>query len=213
MNTIVPHSLKKEEVMTNRFAMMFATLLAVTPLVCNEEIGVQEVQVYFSPRDRVDEKLISLIEKEPTSIKAAVYCLTHRGVIKALMDAQKRGVKVEIVIDRYTIRSRAPLKRMAQTGMMIHVWDPQVKPTSDKNQPSLMHNKFCILSGQGVTWTGSFNFTSEGSMVNQENVVLLRDEKSKTMFEEQFAKIRKEGCRSWADYLSNPPKKQKKKQS
>ena len=191
------------------------TLLAQASLVCDEAQERKEVlpvvESYFSPEDHVADRLINLISKETVSIKAAVYCLTHRGIIKALSDAKRRGVDVELIIDPFTIRARAPLRRMAQTGMKVFVWDPQWKQATDagRHREPLMHHKFCLFHSAGAVWTGSFNFTSEASNANQENAILLRDEKQMQLFEAQFQEIKEKGCRSYLDYLTRPKKKKK----
>lgn len=191
---------------------LLALVLAVSPLAC-EETKQPIVEAYFSPKDKVDAKLISLIEKETVSIKAAVYCLTHRGIIHALVEAKKRGVEVELIIDPFTVKARAPLKRMAQSGMSIFVWDPEQKSMTDRKKlrAPLMHNKFCVFSGQGILWTGSFNFTSEGALSNQENVVILYDAPQKQSFIQQFDQMKTKGCKSLKDYFAIPKKKKKSK--
>lgn len=174
-------------------------------------------ELYFSPQDKVDARLIALIETEKEDIRAAVYCLTHRGVIKALMDARKRGVNVELVVDPYTIKARCPLKRMAQAGISIYIWDPKpltigaVVKEKDKEKPRkpLMHNKFCIF-GQKTVWTGSFNFTSEASKSNQENVVVLRDQAAARKYLGEFERVKEEGSTPFRTYLANQPAKKKK---
>ncbi len=206
-----------------RFKHLLASLilLAQIPLV-SEEVGSHQVttptpliETYFSPKDHVADKLIALIEQETLSIKAAVYCMTHRGIIKALSDAKRRGVDVELIIDPFTIKARAPLRRMVQTGMSVLIWDPQWKQAVDKGRPRepLMHHKFCIFGSIGAVWTGSFNFTSEASNANQENALLIKDPQQVMLFEEQFNEIKGGGCRNYLEYLAHPPKKKKKKKS
>jgi phosphatidylserine/phosphatidylglycerophosphate/cardiolipin synthase-like enzyme len=191
-----------------KFPFLLALILAVSPLAC-EEAKPPQVVAYFSPKDKVDAKLISLIEQETGSIKAAVYCLTHRGIIHALVEAKKRGVEVELIIDPFTVKARAPLKRMAQSGMSIFVWDPEQKSMTDRNKlrAPLMHNKFCVFGSQGILWTGSFNFTSEGALSNQENVVVLHDAPQARSFTEQFEQMKTQGCKSLKDYFAIPKKK------
>lgn len=168
-------------------------------------------QLYFSPQDKVDARLIALIEKEKEDIRAAVYCLTHRGIIQALSDARKRGVNVEIIVDPFTIKARAPLKRMAQTGISLYVWDPPIASHEEQEKPRkpLMHNKFCVF-GKKTVWTGSFNFTSEASRANQENVVVLQDAKAAERYLEEFERVKDEGCSPFNLYLANKPVKKKK---
>jgi phosphatidylserine/phosphatidylglycerophosphate/cardiolipin synthase-like enzyme len=193
--------------------VVICVLTAQAPLVYGEAEEKKEVpplvESYFSPEDHVAERLITLISEETVSIKAAVYCLTHRGIIKALSNAKRRGVDVELIIDPFTIKARAPLRRMVQTGMKVLVWDPQWKQSTDKGKQRepLMHHKFCIFHSLGAVWTGSFNFTSEASNANQENAILLRDKKQMQLFESQFQEIKERGCRSYLDYLTRPKKK------
>ncbi len=173
--------------------------------------GVEPAIVYFSPKDHVADKLISLIQQEKKAIKAAVYCLTHRGVINALIDARKRGVEVELIVDPFTIKARAPTKRLTQAGVVIFVWDPPPKQMgeSGKVRVPLMHNKFAIFEGQEIVWTGSFNFTSEAANSNQENVVVLHQTDHARAFLEQFEGIKGQGCRLMRDYLATLKTKKK----
>lgn len=183
-------------------------------------------QLFFSPQDHVDDQLISLIENEKDEIRVAVYCLTHRGIIKALMGARKRGVHVELIVDPFTIKARAPLKRMAQSGIDIYVWNPEPakplrtsmvkekekekdKDKQEKVRRPLMHNKFCVF-GKALVWTGSFNFTSEASQANQENVVVLRDADAGQRYVAEFERVKSEGCSPFRVFLSQEAGKKKK---
>ena len=93
------------------------------------------------------------------------------------MEARKRGVNVEIIVDPFFDQgARAPLNRMAQAGIALYVWDPPPTPNvspavivdekKHKSHKPLMHNKFRVF-GHKTVWTGSFNFTSEASRNNQ----------------------------------------------
>lgn len=197
-----------------KIACLLALIFAIAPSVGEEKPTTRVyVESYFSPKDQVDAKLISLIQQETCSIKAAVYCLTHRGIINALMDAKKRGVEVELIIDPFTLKARAPLRRMSQSGLTIYVWDPQQKLMNDRGKlrTPLMHNKFCVFSKLGVVWTGSFNFTSEGAIANQENVILVHDQAQVAPFVEQFNSIKIQGCKSLRDFSSITKKESKQK--
>lgn len=211
--------------------MIYRTLFSICaaalalPLFASEQAPKQAPapaqpahQLYFSPQDKVDARLISLIESEKEEIRAAVYCLTHRGIIKALSDARKRGVNVELIVDPFTIKAKAPLKRMAQAGIAIYIWDPKPLPQltslkgNDKKKlrKPLMHNKFCVFGKKSV-WTGSFNFTSEASNANQENVIVLRDEEAARRYMEEFERVKEDGCSPFHTYLANRPAKKKGK--
>jgi len=172
------------------------TLFAVAP------------EVYFAPQDRLDEKLISLIEKEKKSIHAAIYCLTHREVIQALIDAKKRSVAVEVLTDPFSLQAKAPLKRLAQAGVLVAVWHPHPKEGQKRGRRKhpLMHDKFCVF-GEEKVWTGSFNFTYEASVANQENAVVLHDPAIAARYLAQFRKMRLEDALSFREYVATKKKR------
>ena len=102
---------------------------AIPALISSESEPITKYQVFFSPDDAVAEELITLIQKETKSIKAAVYSLMHQGIAKALIDAHKRGVSVEVIVDPCSIRARAPVKKMGSAHVPILFWNasPSIK--------------------------------------------------------------------------------------
>ena len=178
--------------------IIFSSLLflSVTSLeMVHAKESLTNCEVLFSPQDHVADELIALINKEKKSIKVAVYCLMHREIAKALTDARKRGVQVEVIIDPYSVKSRSPVKKMAEAGCPIYVWNPEI-PVEIKNgrtvkkNKSLMHDKFCVL-GDNRVWTGSFNFTFEAEKHNQENVVVLEGVEVVEKYLKEFERIKK----------------------
>lgn len=167
-------------------------------------------KIYFSPEDKLSEHLIALIDKEDKSIQAAVYCLTHRKIANALIQAKKRGVHVELIVDPFSVKLRTPVHRMSQQGIEIFVWDPEELLVGRSGQASIgkpiMHDKFCIL-GHKIVWTGSFNFTNQADEYNQENAIVLEDVEAAKRFSEEFNKIKKRGCIPYGKYLEAHPKK------
>jgi hypothetical protein len=80
--------------------MSLVALAAMPSLFAVKTTGKEPIvnyQVLFSPDDKIADELISLIGMEKRSIKAAVYCLMHRGIANALIDAHERGVNVEVI--------------------------------------------------------------------------------------------------------------------
>lgn len=169
--------------------------------------SVGSCRVLFSPEDRVAEELISLIDKEQKSIKAAVYCLMHKGIADALIDAHKRGVDVEVIVDPYSVKARSPLRRMHRAKLPLFVWDPPevVRETKAgkmvKDRKPLMHDKFCVL-GNSCVWTGSFNFTFYATKRNRENVVVLENTQLASTYLAEFERLKAHGCKPYFQYVS-----------
>lgn len=179
--------------------LLFAqACLSLSPL-CSA-VQTEHAVAYFSPEDHLEKRLIGMINKERKSIQVAIYTLTHRGIGKALIEAKKRGVFVEILIDRASVKIRAPIQKMVEAGIPVHVWEPE-KDHKPKACRSLMHNKFCIF-GDETVWTGSFNFTYEASRAHQENVVVLRDGVLAAAYKEQFHQMKHKSCVPYASYVA-----------
>jgi len=160
--------------------------------------------VYFSPEDHLDKRLIEQIDKETKSIHVCIYTFTHRAIADALVEAKKRGVEVEVIVDRFSVKIKAPLQRLVDAGIPVFVWDPDRHKRKIAQRP-LMHNKFCVFTDK--VWTGSFNFTSEASGIHQENALVLQDAALASAYKGQFYTIKLRSCIPLSSYLAMRPKK------
>ncbi|MBA3751673.1 DUF1669 domain-containing protein [Candidatus Dependentiae bacterium] len=144
-------------------------------------------RAYFSPDDKVASLLKGLIEVEKKMIRVSIYTLTDKSIITALIDAAKRGVVVECVVDPgYGSDRYSQVYQLANA--QIGVWSYQA--SSDQRNSSLMHNKFCIfddsVQNHAIVWTGSYNFTKRANERNQENVVILDNPEIVDRFRKHF---------------------------
>lgn len=187
---------------------LLVTLLAISPLMAQEKEPISNYQVLFSPRDHLADELISMIEKERKSIKVAIYCLTHGGIVKALSQAQARNVAIEVIVDPYSLRSKSVLKQMDKASFPVLVWnpDPEFKQLRNgkkikKKQP-LMHDKFCVF-GEDRVWTGSFNFTLDATAVHQENALIVENRSIASSYLAEFERVKRSGCVPLEVYLAD----------
>ena len=59
-----------------------------------------DTKVYFSPNGGCQEAVLSEISNAKKSIDIAMYSFTSREIAQALVEAQKRQVKIRIVLDK-----------------------------------------------------------------------------------------------------------------
>jgi phosphatidylserine/phosphatidylglycerophosphate/cardiolipin synthase-like enzyme len=87
------------------------------------------------------------------------YSFTSAPIAKALLNAHKRGVKVEVILDR-----SQKTQKYSSATFLYNVGIP-VKIDA---QHTIAHNKVMIIDGETVI-TGSFNFTKPADENNAEN--------------------------------------------
>jgi phosphatidylserine/phosphatidylglycerophosphate/cardiolipin synthase-like enzyme len=161
--------------------------------------------VYFSPDDHLEKRLIELIDKEKSSIHVCIYTFTHRSVANALIEAKKRGVEVEVIVDRFSVKIQSPMKKLLEAHIPVYVWDPDRLKRKNAHRP-LMHNKFCVF-GSDKVWTGSFNFTYEASKMHQENALVLQDAALASAYKGQFYTIKFRSCIPLESFVAAHPNK------
>ncbi len=152
----------------------------------------QICDVFFAPNDNINRELLSLIDQEQKHIRVAVFNFTDRNIAQALIRAQDRGVVVEVITDINCIYDRYnKIDQLHDNNISVLIFDPKQKKAG-----GIMHHKFALFSnnrtGNALVWTGSCNFTRSGSQVNQENGLLLNDEKIVNKFLQQFERIKKQ---------------------
>lgn len=148
------------------------------------------LKAFFSPDDNLKDILLTLIACEKKSIKITMYTITEKDIAQALIDAHKKGIKVECISDRtYGADKFSKIPRLANYAIPIWVYQ-----TEEKNG-SLMHNKFVIfednISNKSIIWTGSYNFTKRAGEANQENVIIIDNQNIFNRYNQQFDIIKK----------------------
>jgi len=92
------------------------------------------------------------------------YSFTSKPIAKALIDAKKRGVKIDTVLDK----SNATAKYSAATFL----YNAGIPVLIDDNH-AIAHNKIMIIDRQ-ILITGSFNFTAAAENKNAENLLVIK---------------------------------------
>ncbi len=122
------------------------------------------IEVYFSPHGGCTDAVAHEIESARSTILVQAYSFTSAPIAKALVAAQRRGVRVQVILDKGELRQnyREP-DFLAQMGV----------PTRIDAKHTNAHNKVMIIDGQ-VVLTGSFNFTRQAETSNAENLLVIR---------------------------------------
>ena len=69
-------------------------------------------EVYFSPNGGCTGAIVTELDKAQSTVLVQAYSCTSYKVAKALLDAHKRGIKVEIILDRSQVVSQDALIRL-----------------------------------------------------------------------------------------------------
>ena len=153
------------------FAICCGLLLWFAGTACAE----MAVQTCFSPQGRCSAYIIREIEKAQKELLIAVYAFTNDEIARAVAQTRKRGVAVQIVLDRefdaaneksqgkFLEEQKVPLRRISG-----------VKLTVPEKEPGLMHQKFAVIDRK-IVFTGSYNWTRSADNANDENLLWFRD--------------------------------------
>lgn len=130
----------------------------------------QPILVYFtdpesdSLRGGPDARLADAIRTAEISVDMAVLELNLWSVRDALLDAQRRGVTVRVVIDS-DYRDANEVQDLLRAGI----------PVLGDRREGLMHHKFTIIDRREV-WTGSMNYTISDGYRNNNHLVRIQSD-------------------------------------
>lgn len=124
------------------------------------------VQVGFSPEGSARKLVLETIASAQRSIQMLAYAFQAPDIAQALVDAQKRGVQVRVVID-----SKRNLGKTSRKAMDAVTAGGVELRTNDHFH--IHHDKTVIVDGETVQ-TGSFNYAPSAETANSENVVVIR---------------------------------------
>ena len=150
--------------------------------------------VAFRPNEPVETHIVHAVESSRKSIQIALYEFTSRAILKALLAARKRGVKIEIVLDDTSVNPRnepdAEYNRYRSEqiwALLRHGLDVTVigRPT----KYGINHHKFAVFDGKMAEF-GSYNWTYTSEDNHYENVLFSTDVDRVKAYQAAWAHLR-----------------------
>lgn len=152
---------------------------AVTP---NPAVVVDgtEVEVYFSPDDGVQVRLVELLEVAQRSIYFMAYSFTADPLGETIRSRAAAGVTVAGVMEAEQVASNTGTEYdpFLQGGLDVLL---------DAND-GLMHHKVIIID-ESIVVTGSYNFSSSAEERNDENLVIINNPSVAEAFMAEFWRV------------------------
>ena len=158
------------------------SILAFLIVVLSITISIStlaKTEVYFSLSDNPQKTIIKNINQAEAFINIAMYTFTDKEILLPLIEAQNRGVKIRVYLDRSQIESTYSISRLlVQKGIKVRI----------STNHYIMHNKFAIIDNR-LLLTGSYNWTFSANNRNDENLMVIDDPEIIEIFQNQFVNL------------------------
>lgn len=156
-----------------------------TPGVAEADAAAQiapQMEYAFTKDNQHPEKLlVGVINGTKSTLDIAIYSLTNKDIVSAILDAKKRGVEVRVITDKQEASTKAQsesLKQLKTAGI----------PIKENSHKGLMHLKVTVAD-KSVFTTGSFNYSAAAATINDEVLVVVHDVKTAQEWSAEFDKM------------------------
>jgi phosphatidylserine/phosphatidylglycerophosphate/cardiolipin synthase-like enzyme len=137
-------------------------------------------KVCFSPKGGCTENIVEQINAAKSEILVQAYSFTSAPIAKALTGAYKRGIKVQVILDKSQKSERYTSATFISNAGI---------PTYIDDKHAIAHNKIMIIDRETVI-TGSFNFTKAAEEKNAENLLILKSKELAKVYMDNWYKHR-----------------------
>ena len=162
------------------FAVLIALSLPAAGHAVDLTLRDAPTSVYFSPDGGATQAIVREIDRATLDVRVQAYSFTSVPIAKALVDAHKRGVSVEVILDK----SQRTEKYSAATFLANNRI-----PTYIDAVHAIAHSKIMIIDKQTVV-TGSFNFTRAAEEKNAENLLIIKSKELASYYLDNWQKHR-----------------------
>ena len=169
-------------VMKNGFiikvGLLFLSFLVFSAPLRAANLTPGNTQIYFSPNGGCTEAITKEIDRAKSDIFVQAYSFTSAPIAKALLNAHKRGVKVQAILDKS--------QKTAKYSSATFLYNAGV-PTFIDARHAIAHNKIMIIDRETVI-TGSFNFTKAAEDKNAENLLVIKNKEIAKAYLENWSR-------------------------
>lgn len=165
----------------NRRQVKLTIILLLTTILISQFflISLAKTEVYFSLYDNPQKEIIKNINQAEAFINIAMYIFTDKEIALPLINAQKRGAKVRLYLDKDQVDYKYSQSRfLVQKGIKVRI--------SSNNY--IMHHKFATIDNR-LLLTGSYNWTFSANNRNDENLMVIDDPEIIEIFQNQFINL------------------------
>lgn len=130
-------------------------------------VGGQKLELSFLPDDsKALQRIKSLISSAEKTLRIAMFTWTRMDLAQAVVDANQRGVHVEVAIDNGTAIN-------SSSKVVAYLKSQGVSVKSNKSS-SLFHHKFMYIDGK-ILVNGSANWTKAAFEKNDDCFIVIHD--------------------------------------
>ena len=136
------------------------------------------IESFFTGKHDVKGIIIDYLEQATSKVQIAVAWFTEPTLFNKLIDIQKKGITVELIITNHEFNRQSPnnYELINELGGIF---------SEIGNDEQLMHMKFCIID-YNIVISGSANWTKKAFTQNNEEITIVSGapERTKTYIEE-----------------------------
>jgi len=139
------------------------------------------VQIYFSPNGGCTDAIVDEISHAKSELLIQAYSFTSKEIAEAIIKAHKRGIDVEIILDKSNKSAKYSAGDFtAHMGVATYI----------DSQHAIAHNKIMIIDKE-IVITGSFNFSKAAEEKNAENLLILKNKELAEIYIDNWYKYKK----------------------
>ncbi len=132
------------------------------------DVCTPQDKAWLKARSAVVARVIDLVDAAQVKVDVAQFTFSVREIEAALIRAHERGVTVRLAINARQSMGNTVANRLKDAGIDVQF----VKGRENGNYAGLQHAKFMLVD-KGTLLTGSNNWSSTGTTINNENTVVV----------------------------------------
>ena len=145
----------------SKFKVFFFMVFFTSTLFANE-VNLNQNHVYFFPKqaDEAKDKIVELIANSKDTIKISMYNFSYKKFAKELVEASKKGVKIQVILDEKKVEEEDEIYKYLKKN------DIEIIISKKK-----LHTKIAIFDNK-IALIGSLNWTKESFEENYESLLM-----------------------------------------
>lgn len=156
----------------------------------NLSLSGANLDIYFSPKDKGVSAIVPLINSSTKYVYIPAFLITHKELTDSLIRASKRGVSVKIILDATNTHTpHSKMKMLRGSGIEVKT----------ENFAGKLHSKSIIIDDL-YTAIGSMNFSKSGEMMNDENLIIIKNSQIAVFYKTFFQHLWQRIPEKWLKY-------------